>query len=254
MSTATAPDLTLPDTGRDIDVSAVQKLPLDLIACGPIKDARIALDAAHERTIEARRAVEAFDPHALMTGGAIMGKSAKRIEAEQADARAFADAANAGKKDPGPVNVRRYESELSDAMRQHDGAKLLEGDRLDDLREAVDNHGGEWMGHVEEQIVALSERFHEVVDELQGVAGGLGGQRAIHAVLGGRLWKPGRYRAEVIMRDKDGIEAPHDVAEVIATLRTLGQKPRPGSAASRGSQAGLQRFVPSAQAAVKSGF
>ena len=235
MSTATAPTRSeLAAVGID-----VQKLPpVELIDCEPIKAAVVAYNTARQNRRDARNSVDALDPTALIPGAA--GTAAKR-KAETADARAYADAMNAGKKDPGPVNVDRYERDLSEAKRKLDGAKLIEQDRLSDLQKAVTEHGGAWREQVEERSLAAYNQYEMLLNELEGVVAEMNSQEAIEQFLNGRMYKPGRrYGARVILHDVAGVEESRDVAEIIAILRTLQDEPIPGTSKRRSSAAAFQ--------------
>jgi hypothetical protein len=186
--------------------------PVEAIENEPIRTALEAYNAALVAQRDARQSFEQLN-------------TLRALEAAKAaDACAVADAISDGKKPAAAdQHVKAHARKLTEAEVHRDATKLLAERRLRELDEAVVEHCDEWREQIDGGQGKAYARYHAAVNELEPAVTELNKLGALHAFLNGRMYRPGRsYGTHVILRDVNGHEEPHNVAEVIATLRTLG--------------------------------
>jgi hypothetical protein len=90
-----------------------------------------------------------------------------RGQAEEADARATADAISTAAKDPGPKNVTKYERDLVDSKRRAQATKLHEARCWGDVETAFREHGSELEAMAHKAFTEARNAFLKALDEAE---------------------------------------------------------------------------------------
>jgi hypothetical protein len=101
--------------------------------------------------------------------------------AERTDSQVYADALREGRKDPGPVNVRKVEAEQVAVRRKREALALAVEDAYADLLRAVDQARKSWREQLDAEMASARSAYR---DSIQALAAARDAFFQIAAVLG----------------------------------------------------------------------
>lgn len=145
-----------------------------------------------------------------------------RRTANERDAAALADAVRAGKKDPGPVEVKKAEAALAEAQRVADGLDIACARSFDELAQTVGSRRSEWLDDLDEKRDAAVATFLETLDSLQAAADEIarinGFANWVRAFPDGKGYLP-RGTLVTTLEQRNG--EPYTVADLFDHLRRI---------------------------------
>lgn len=105
--------------------------------------------------------VESYGADLTATTRRLKELTEARREAERKDTAAFAEAIQAGGKDPGTPNADKLEREIRDAERRRDALKVALQGLGPELLSTIEQGRGEWLPQVQDGLSEATERLEE---------------------------------------------------------------------------------------------
>jgi uncharacterized protein YukE len=144
-----------------------------------------------------------------------------RQVAEAADAKALSEAIDAGNKDPGPVNVRKFEGAVTDARRHAMAANHAVATTSAAVEAEMAARQDDWIAEAADRRQDAFAAWQSAIDQLSAAHQALAEGIAVERYANGKSARfvPERHAQRVNVREG------YQTSDIIQALREVGERP-----------------------------